>query len=368
MMPNNNMNMNMNMNMNQIIKMRMMMMNNAMGNNFMRSPQQLQMPPVSHHATNFLAARRAAAAAAAHAAMPPMKRPSPPSPLVVPTKKEDPPAANATSTESAEAVPAVGPKHFANKILPLDILCGTDKLNRFDQHPGNVRYEQILNKVRAQFLSMESKSGKKKLVKEIDDFVSSYGGRFLRMDETTGESRLRVLTTAESRNKISRSLRESASSQQKNQSKLYIARVSELDVLCGRGGKANHHVGNKIYRQLICESKEKYRNTEDKDEKTELSRSIVEKVCDYGGRFVKKDSATGRYYVLPKAEARIKTSQALRENRDSKTGGAKDDDSCSESEAEEVVVQKKSQPKKKKTVDDLECCNALVSLSRATSE
>jgi len=49
--------------------------------------------------------------------------------------------------------------------------------------------------------------------------------------------------------------------------------------------------------------------------KTDLSRAIVEHCCSYGARFVKKDEEAGKYYVLTKAEARKKTSQALRETK-----------------------------------------------------
>ena len=106
--------------------------------------------------------------------------------------------------------------------------------------------------------------------------------------------------------------------------------------------------------------KETYRNTADKDEKTDMSRSIVDQVLGYGGRFVKKDSGSGRYYVLTKTEARIKTSQALRENRDSKASASTDD--C-ESDSDTSCRAKKPGM----DADSLDCCNALVSLSRADS-
>jgi len=96
--------------------------------------------------------------------------------------------------------------------------------------------------------------------------------------------------------------------------RLYINEILEWDVLCGRGGRSNHHPGNKRYRHVVSEMKQMYRTTEAKNMKTDLSRAIVEHVCNYGGRFIKKDK-TGRYYVLTKAEARKKTSQALRETK-----------------------------------------------------
>jgi hypothetical protein len=56
-----------------------------------------------------------------------------------------------------------------------------------------------------------------------------------------------------------------------------------------------------------------YKKSEAKAIKTDLSRAIVDHVCKYGGRFIKKEVTTGRYYVLTRGEARKKTSQALRE-------------------------------------------------------
>jgi predicted DNA-binding protein (UPF0251 family) len=96
---------------------------------------------------------------------------------------------------------------------------------------------------------------------------------------------------------------------------MFIDTIQEWDVLCGRGGRSNHHPGNKRYRHVVSEMKMMYRRSEAKAIKTDLSRAIVEHCCNYGGRFIKNDSKSGRYYVLTKAEARKKTSQALRETK-----------------------------------------------------
>lgn len=120
-------------------------------------------------------------------------------------------------------------KTFTANLQTWDILCGNEQC--FDIHPGNVRYHQILDKVRAKFLNMESKKAQKKLVRDIDDAIQSYGGRFLRVEE--GTDRLRVMTTAESRNRISRSLRGTPT--QKKTQKEFTYKITELDVLCGRG-------------------------------------------------------------------------------------------------------------------------------------
>lgn len=100
--------------------------------------------------------------------------------------------------------------------------------------------------------------------------------------------------------------------------RIYINSIQEFDILCGRGGRSNHHPGNKRYRQVVSHMKMMYRQTEQKTVKTDLSRAIVEHVCNYGGRFIKKEQETGRYYILTKDEARKKTSQALRETKELK--------------------------------------------------
>jgi hypothetical protein len=93
----------------------------------------------------------------------------------------------------------------------------------------------------------------------------------------------------------------------------YVPKITELDVMCGRGGKTNHHAGNKRYRQVVSQMKASYKHIGSKSAKTDLSRAIVEHVFKYGGRFLKADKDSGKFILLTPAEARKKTSQALRE-------------------------------------------------------
>jgi hypothetical protein len=95
----------------------------------------------------------------------------------------------------------------------------------------------------------------------------------------------------------------------------YVTEVLQWDILSERGGKANHHDGNKRYRKVVSEMKEQYRGIEAKTAKTDLSRNILDYIENYGGRFLKKDPKDGRYFVMTKQEARKKTSQALRETK-----------------------------------------------------
>jgi hypothetical protein len=102
------------------------------------------------------------------------------------------------------------------------------------------------------------------------------------------------------------------------ENRYFIQETREWDVLCGRGGRSNHHPGNKRYRQVVSEMKASYKNIEAKSAKTDLSKAILDHVYSYGGRFIKQDRATGRSYVLTATESRKKTSQALRETKELK--------------------------------------------------
>lgn len=105
-----------------------------------------------------------------------------------------------------------------------------------------------------------------------------------------------------------------SSTRSKSTGRVYVTEVLQWDILSERGGKANHHDGNKRYRKVVTEMKSQYRGIATKQDKTQLSRTIVAYVSNYGGRFLKKDK-NGRYFEMTPAEARKKTSQALRETK-----------------------------------------------------
>ena len=97
---------------------------------------------------------------------------------------------------------------------------------------------------------------------------------------------------------------------------------SQNDVLLGRGGRSNHHPGNKRYREEVKNLRTWYNSIgENKDEKTTLSQCLVDYVHSYKGRFLEKDK-NGWYEVL-NIVARRKASQALREDDDPEKRAAK---------------------------------------------
>lgn len=97
--------------------------------------------------------------------------------------------------------------------------------------------------------------------------------------------------------------------------KEYVTTITDKDVLLGRGGYSHHHPGNRSYRKVILENQKKYKKL-DNNEKTALSMKLVAQVKETGGRFLKRDqNVMGEmYYIVPDMTARLKVSQALRED------------------------------------------------------
>jgi len=95
------------------------------------------------------------------------------------------------------------------------------------------------------------------------------------------------------------------------------------DVLCGRGGGINSHLGNKTFRKLVQDRKESYNLAHSKIAKADVSREIMEEIARLKppGRFlmreeIGKDEAgkSPTYWVeIDFLKAMAKTSQALRE-------------------------------------------------------
>ena len=84
------------------------------------------------------------------------------------------------------------------------------------------------------------------------------------------------------------------------------------DVVMGRGGLSNNHVGNQTFLKLTKSLKPEYARLP-KEEKTDVSRRLLKMVQGRGGKFLAKDAASGLFYEVDDKIARRKCSQALRE-------------------------------------------------------
>lgn len=89
--------------------------------------------------------------------------------------------------------------------------------------------------------------------------------------------------------------------------------IHDNDVLCGRGGATNNHIGNKRFRSIVAEHQREYLAAKKKD-KGLIARSIVQIVHERGGRFLKKQGDV--WVEVDNKKAAEKTSQALREGLD----------------------------------------------------
>lgn len=91
-----------------------------------------------------------------------------------------------------------------------------------------------------------------------------------------------------------------------------IFQVQRYDVLLGRGGETNHHVGNIQYRQLVKACQPAYLAAKRRD-KPRIAVAIVQVVRAHSGRFLKKHANDSTWGDVGSIRAREKTSQALRE-------------------------------------------------------
>ncbi len=88
-----------------------------------------------------------------------------------------------------------------------------------------------------------------------------------------------------------------------------------VDVICGRGGKANTHPGNISFREEAKKLRSWYESSS-KSEKFTISAMLVDLVRERGGRFLKRDDEQAGHWLEADAnDVRKKASQALREGR-----------------------------------------------------
>jgi hypothetical protein len=87
--------------------------------------------------------------------------------------------------------------------------------------------------------------------------------------------------------------------------------LHKCDVLLGRGNGIASWVGNKNFRNIVFSYKEAYK-VSPRQEKSLVSRQVIEDVHKEGGRFVERDSSGG-YVEVTDEKALEKTCQCLRE-------------------------------------------------------
>jgi hypothetical protein len=98
--------------------------------------------------------------------------------------------------------------------------------------------------------------------------------------------------------------------------------ISQNDVLLGRGGGSNNHIGNRRFRAIVSQHQHEYRQTRKLD-KSKVAQKIVDIVQQEGGRFLKRTESNSAWEQVNRRQALSKTSQALREGLDVRNSNSK---------------------------------------------
>ena len=137
-----------------------------------------------------------------------------------------------------------------------------------------------------------------------------------------------------------------------------IEKPTSNDVLCGRGGSSNRHLGNMHFRELVAANKKTYVGLT-KKQKMLVARKIVEMVHNTSppGRFLAKDLDTGLWYDIGLPRSLEKTSQALREKNSNDvpvSHQSAHDDSLNDEKKEEPASDPPAPPSKTKSSKNIE--------------
>jgi len=107
-----------------------------------------------------------------------------------------------------------------------------------------------------------------------------------------------------------------------------ITDVNDNDVLCGRGGATNIHLGNRRFRSIVKEYQNKYLSAKKKD-KPVVATLVVEMIRKKNppGRFLKKDKNRNAWYDIGDFKAKGKNKPSFKGRG---TSNATKKDECNE--------------------------------------
>lgn len=95
---------------------------------------------------------------------------------------------------------------------------------------------------------------------------------------------------------------------------------SNLDVVCGRGGLSNNHIGNKRYLEEVVRLQGRYR-VASRLQKREIAKEVLNFVKE-GGRFLRKEEKSELWVPVDEQHTMEKITQALRSYSRSEKSGA----------------------------------------------
>jgi len=90
-------------------------------------------------------------------------------------------------------------------------------------------------------------------------------------------------------------------------------RFNPNDVLCGRGKTAFKHEGNRRFRDAVMASVDEYVCATSRLHKAVMVHRVVVNMKTTGGRFLKINNVTGKWYELDDRQAKEKVGHAIRD-------------------------------------------------------
>jgi uncharacterized protein (DUF4415 family) len=96
--------------------------------------------------------------------------------------------------------------------------------------------------------------------------------------------------------------------------KVFVDVLLDTDVLLGKHRDAFNHIGNRTFRTLIHDHWERYNHAAGRGERTAIVGQIVDFLRgERQVRFLKRDNATGRWFMVHDSVAREKVGHAIRD-------------------------------------------------------
>jgi hypothetical protein len=93
--------------------------------------------------------------------------------------------------------------------------------------------------------------------------------------------------------------------------------VNAADVICGK--KCERHPGNTDFRKIVSEYQTAYQTTSTRETKRQIIETVIQRVADNGGRFVRESDDLTSMELVPSQYIYEKVSHALRSVRQCKS-------------------------------------------------
>jgi hypothetical protein len=250
---------------------------------------------------------------------------------------------------------AVFPNPKAGPLLPDDcistadlrdhdvIFVPSDQAHTVDidvqRHRGTQMYHAEVQTQEGNFSTVVSEKEKRSIRRGIIQNVQARGGRFWRLESAEViPNRWKEIKDKTLNTKVEGDL-------SYTQHDYIEGDIRDVDYLVGRGGHNTRHPGNQAYLDQKDSLQESYTNAKTRSDKHQISKELVHWVHARGGRFLKRDSATRKWYILPNDIAYKQARQKLTEPRKKAAATATNQEKheSSHSSVEDSVERKESE-------------------------